>query len=145
MMQCTINSSADAGASSATATATTTTRRRNNIPTKQIHPRLHILSATYGPAEGRRLLDGKLVDYNKKETHVPYTRDVLPFLRALISMSLSDVEQDDGFENGEEYNSLDDVHKQGVDDDDDDDDDGCYPQLQSNTFECKQIILMLSH
>lgn len=130
MMQCTINSSADAGASSATATATTTTRRRNNIPTKQIHTRLHILSATYGPAEGRRLLDGKLVDYNKKETHVPYTRDVLPFLRALISMSLSDVEQDDGFENGEEYNSLDDVHKQGVDDDDD----GCYPQLQSNTF-----------
>ena len=52
-----------------------------------VQTQLHIISATYGPAEGRRLLDGKLVDYNVKETYVPYTRDVLPFLRALMSIS----------------------------------------------------------
>ena len=52
-----------------------------------VQTQLHIISATYGPAEGRRLLDGKLVDYNVKETYVPYTRDVLPFLRELMSIS----------------------------------------------------------
>ena len=59
-----------------------------------VQTRLHIISATYGPAEGRRLLDGKLVDYNVQETYVPYTRDVLPFLRALMSLATSDDNND---------------------------------------------------
>ena len=62
----------------------------NMIPTKQICTRLRILSATYGPAEGRKLLDGKLVDYNKKETYVPYQRDALPFLRTLKELPCGD-------------------------------------------------------
>ena len=69
---------------------------------KQIRTRLNILSATYGPAEGRRLLDGQLVDYEKKETHVPYTRDVLPFLRTLMSLSGIDDEfqEEHGYHEG---------------------------------------------
>ena len=77
---------------------------RGNLPTKQICTHLHILSATYGPAEGRRLLDGKLVDYNKRETYVPYKRDVLPFVKAIMSLSAE-----------EEGNNFD-VLEEGVDD-----------------------------
>jgi len=60
-----------------------------------VQTQLHIISATYGPAESRRLLDGKLVDYNVQETYVPHTRDVLPFLRALMSISSGDNNEDD--------------------------------------------------
>ncbi|KAL3785885.1 hypothetical protein HJC23_008773 [Cyclotella cryptica] len=45
---------------------------------------LHILTATYGPSEGRRLLDGTLVDFSNRASFVPYTRDVRPFLAALV-------------------------------------------------------------
>eukprot|EP00956_Cyclotella_meneghiniana_P004010 scaffold4865_cov83-Cyclotella_meneghiniana.AAC.8 len=44
---------------------------------------IQIRSATYGPAEGRRLLDGTLVDYSNRESFIPYTRDVISFLAAL--------------------------------------------------------------
>ncbi|KAL7530517.1 hypothetical protein ACHAXR_007401 [Thalassiosira sp. AJA248-18] len=70
------------------------------MPPHHTKTSLHIISANYGPAEGRRLLDGKLVDYNKKESFVPYTRDVLPFLMALM--------RENGFEeNGFEENDFD--------------------------------------
>lgn len=46
---------------------------------------IQILKATYGPAEGRRLLDGTLVDYTNRNSFVPYSRDVIPFLAALAS------------------------------------------------------------
>ncbi|KAL7473288.1 hypothetical protein ACHAXS_013740 [Conticribra weissflogii] len=55
---------------------------RNKIKMHETH--LHILSATYGPSEGRRLLDGTLVDFSKKESYVPHSRDVLPFVLALM-------------------------------------------------------------
>lgn len=41
-----------------------------------------IVSAEYGPCEGRRLLTGELTD--NSQSNVPYTRDVTPFLRALL-------------------------------------------------------------
>ena len=66
------------------------------VPIKQIssctdiYTRLYILSATYGPAEGRKLLDGKtVVDYTEKHTFIPYTRNVLPFLRALMIIMMN--------------------------------------------------------
>ncbi|KAL7443793.1 hypothetical protein ACHAXH_007366 [Discostella pseudostelligera] len=59
--------------------------------TSKVKTRLHIRSATYGPADGRKLYDGKLVDYDQRreETYVPNSRDVLPFLRVLMSASSS--------------------------------------------------------
>mmetsp|Transcript_47995 Transcript_47995/g.102057 ORF Transcript_47995/g.102057 Transcript_47995/m.102057 type:complete len:176 (+) Transcript_47995:55-582(+) len=52
-----------------------------------IRTRLSILSATYGPDEGRRLPDGRLVDFGRREMHVPHSRDVLLFPKALICLS----------------------------------------------------------
>jgi hypothetical protein len=59
---------------------------RNSIAGSKTKTRLHILSASYGPADGRKLYDGKVVDYaqRRSETYVPHSRDVLPFLRALM-------------------------------------------------------------
>ena len=59
---------------------------------------LQILTASYGPSEGRRLLDGTLVDYSIPSSYVPYTRDVRPFLAALLSHehSLDENEADGG-------------------------------------------------
>jgi hypothetical protein len=72
--------------------------------------RLHILSASYGPADGRKLYDGKVVDYDKRrnETYVPHSRDVLPFLRALMcaSQTLFSGESNDFIQ--EEYDEIDD-------------------------------------
>ena len=70
-----------------------------------VYTKLCILTATYGPAEGRRLIDGKLVDYSNKETFVPYTRDVLPFLRALMCLSGDyDDDDDDAFDDDKKDN-----------------------------------------
>ena len=41
-----------------------------------------IVSATYGPAQGRMLLTGQLS--NSNASRVPYTRDVTPFVKALL-------------------------------------------------------------
>jgi len=41
-----------------------------------------IVSAYYGPCEGRRLLTGELS--NDETASIPVTRDVAPFLRALL-------------------------------------------------------------
>jgi hypothetical protein len=41
-----------------------------------------IVSASYGPCEGRRMLTGELS--NDETASIPYTRDVAPFLRALL-------------------------------------------------------------
>ena len=46
---------------------------------------IQIRSASYGPSEGRRLLDGTLVDYSNRESFIPYTRDVMSFLAALAN------------------------------------------------------------
>jgi len=48
------------------------------------HPKLivKIVSASYGPCEGRRLLTGELS--TDEAVRIPYTRDVTPFLRALL-------------------------------------------------------------
>lgn len=43
---------------------------------------IRIMSASYGPSDGRRLLNGEFVHTEAKR--VPYTRDVLPILRALL-------------------------------------------------------------
>lgn len=69
-----------------------------------VYTKLCILTATYGPAEGRRLIDGKLVDYSNKETFVPYTRDVLPFLRALMCLSCDYDDDDDAFDDDKKDN-----------------------------------------
>ena len=59
--------------------------------------RLRLLSARYGPAEGRHdAITGAPVSQAHPETHVPYTRDVLPFLRALASCSSEDEDNDRG-------------------------------------------------
>ncbi|KAL7435123.1 hypothetical protein ACHAXM_004457 [Skeletonema potamos] len=50
------------------------------MPKKVLFTRLKVISASYGPSDGRRLLDGSTVDHNKLESYVPYTRDVLRFL-----------------------------------------------------------------
>ena len=42
---------------------------------------VEIESASYGPCEGHQLLSGKITDCT---TRIPYTRDVAPFLRALL-------------------------------------------------------------
>ena len=60
---------------------------------------LKIVSAIYGPHEGRRLLTGELSTSLKAKA--PYERDVLPFLRSLLSRSsevsnnTSDVEDEE--------------------------------------------------
>ncbi|KAL3781844.1 hypothetical protein ACHAWO_009210 [Cyclotella atomus] len=65
----------------------------DETPTAQItsiqRTTIHILSASYGPAEGRRLLDGTLVDYSERESFIPYIRDAIPFLAALASHEYS--------------------------------------------------------
>lgn len=46
-----------------------------------------IISATYGPCEGRRLLTGESVtdgDDQSSSSSIPYTRDVAPVMRALL-------------------------------------------------------------
>lgn len=70
------------------------TRKATTAPI--IKTRLHILSASYGPADGRKLYNGVLVDYaqRRNETYVPNSRDVLPFLKALISTESDGVFQE---------------------------------------------------
>mmetsp|Transcript_44975 Transcript_44975/g.137368 ORF Transcript_44975/g.137368 Transcript_44975/m.137368 type:complete len:132 (+) Transcript_44975:43-438(+) len=43
---------------------------------------IRIVSATYGPSYGRRLLNGRFV--HAEADRVPYTRDILPILRQLF-------------------------------------------------------------
>eukprot|EP01082_Thalassiosira_pseudonana_P008705 g7913.t1 g7913 contig26:552629-555163(+) len=89
--------------SSEGASSSATTNTNNSTTSKQkqiIHTTLQILKATYGPSEGRRLLDGTIVDYSNEESYVPYSRDVLPFLRALMSLEeedWDDIDKDDGY------------------------------------------------
>ena len=62
----------------------------NHQPFQQSHPKddrgvsLRIISATYGPHDGRRLLSGELSTSSKAKA--PYERDVLPFLRAMLAV-----------------------------------------------------------
>jgi len=65
----------------------------NKIKMHETH--LHILSATYGPSEGRRLLDGTLVNFSKKESYVPYSRDAMPFVLALMETCNDNGEESD--------------------------------------------------
>ena len=44
---------------------------------------VRIISATYGPSHGRRLAHGEVVPPSES-ARIPYTRDVLPFVRALL-------------------------------------------------------------
>jgi len=56
----------------------------NNTTDSQRSQRLlRIVSASYGPSEGRRLLTGELS--NDREACIPFTRDVEPFLKAMIT------------------------------------------------------------
>ena len=57
------------------------------MPQQVLFTRLKVISASYGPAEGRRLLDGSIVDYSKSYP-IPYTRDVLPFLNNEVEEDL---------------------------------------------------------
>lgn len=61
------------------------------MPQQVMFTRVKVISASYGPAEGRRLLDGSIVDHNKSDSYLPYTRDVIRFFN-------NDVEEDLGFE-----------------------------------------------
>ena len=64
------------------------------MPQQVIFTRLKVIAASYGPADGRRLLDGSIVDHSKpSDSYVPYTRDVLPFLN-------DEVGEDIGCEDG---------------------------------------------
>lgn len=58
------------------------------MPQQVLFTRLKVISASYGPSDGRRLLDGSIVDYSKLESYVPYTRDVLPFLNDEVGEDL---------------------------------------------------------
>jgi hypothetical protein len=61
-------------------------KERPAAPTPSIQrTSIQILTASYGPAEGRRLLDGTLVDYTNRDSFIPYTRDAIPFLAVLAS------------------------------------------------------------
>lgn len=58
------------------------------MPKQIIFTRVKVISASYGPAEGRRLLDGSIVDHSKSGLYLPYTRDVTRFFN-------NDVHEDD--------------------------------------------------
>ena len=113
-----------------------TPRNRNNVTKNIIQTRLQILSATYGPSEGRRLLDGTLVDYSKKESYVPYTRNVLPFVKALMNISgdeCDDEENDSHFDESYDDDFLrDDFDDEGVSGEDEND----YQKVGSNIHSC---------
>lgn len=61
---------------------------------------LKIVSATYGPSEGRRLLTGELS--NDIAACIPFTRDVAPFLKALLLTRKPQHEQSEDTEIDEE-------------------------------------------
>jgi hypothetical protein len=52
---------------------------------------IKIISATYGPSEGHRLLTGALC--NDEAICIPFTRDVTPFLNALLALKKQQHEQ----------------------------------------------------
>ena len=47
---------------------------------------IRIMSATYGPSKNRKFINGQYS--NSDESCVPYTRDVLPFIRALLMFKI---------------------------------------------------------
>lgn len=53
----------------------------NNSTISQTIP-IRLVSATYGPCDGRRLINGEWS--NTEAVRIPYTRDVLPFLKTLL-------------------------------------------------------------
>ena len=64
----------------------------SSIPPRKINTDLinfKILSATYGPREGRRLLNGE--SSTVKQNRIPYERDVLPFLMSLLSRAFTEI------------------------------------------------------
>ena len=58
--------------------------RRNRRQRRRGVGAIRIVSATYGPSDGRRLLDGTVT--SSREARDPHTRDVLPVMRALLEM-----------------------------------------------------------
>ena len=66
--------------------ATTSTHMEDDGKVQSSSPKteiiIKIVSAEYGPCEGIRLLNGELV--NDESVRIPVTRDVAPFLRALL-------------------------------------------------------------
>jgi hypothetical protein len=60
-----------------------------------VFPRVRILSATYGPSHGSRLLNGELAPPQESAKILPYTRDVVPIIRALL-VALQQQSEDSG-------------------------------------------------
>jgi hypothetical protein len=47
---------------------------------------IKIVSASYGASAGRRLLNGEIISSSTGPANAPYTRDVAPFIRALLKI-----------------------------------------------------------
>ncbi len=69
------------------------------MPQLVMFTRLKVISASYGPAEGRKLLDGTIVDYSKSSNYLQYTRDVLSFLN-------NEVDEYLGIEDGISHSAI---------------------------------------
>ncbi len=71
---------------------------------------LKIVSATYGPSEGHRLLTGELT--SDEANSIPFTRDVAPFLKALLVLRKSHDKREyvnvghNGVDSGDENSDL---------------------------------------
>ena len=80
---------------------------RKRLPSETV---LKIVSATYGPSEGHRLSTGELS--SDEATRIPFTRDVAPFLKALLVLRKSYDERDyvdvghNGSDSGDENSDL---------------------------------------
>lgn len=59
---------------------------------------IRILSASYGPSDKRMLINGETVSSDFSRT--PYTRDVLPFMKALLSVKTGGIKNDSMMNSG---------------------------------------------
>ena len=86
------------------------TVNEENAEVRRPHTVIKIVSATYGPAKDRRLLTGESSSNDKASA--PYTRDVAPFLKALLAarqqreLEEEQSETDEGSAGGEDDHNL---------------------------------------